>query len=121
MSLSKDSIIDFGKHRGSKMEELPRAYLFFLAGYRVYGTSRTKIESDAYSWVKENKKEYVQYAETKLFRTCWFCEKTLAPIGNRRQNGDPDKQDWDERYLHLSCWKYLKDHEEKGLDRWIDY
>ena len=121
MTLNEDSIIDFGKHKGSTLKAIPRTYLFWLAGYRVQGTSRTLNNSDAYNWVKENKKEYVEYAVRKLFRTCWFCEKALVPIGNRRQNGDPDKKDWDKRYLHVSCWKYLKEHEEMGVDRWVNY
>ena len=128
MSINEDNIIDFGKHKGSKLCDVcmyhPK-YLFFLAGYKVEGTQKIKLDTDAFKWITKNKKEYVEYAQKKLHRKCWLClyrqnpRPSLVPIGDWRNNGNPNKTDWNNRHLHVDCWKYLKKREELGYDGFI--
>jgi hypothetical protein len=41
-------------------------------------------------------------------RTCAYCNKTLQPIGNYRQNGSNYMTDYDTRKLHRKCNNFIK-------------
>ena len=54
----------------------------------------------------ESKKENVK-------RKCEKCNKTLRPIGDKRENGALHICDWEDRKYHKSCWKKIC--EERNL------
>lgn len=39
---------------------------------------------------------------------CTHCGKPLRAIGDKRKNGKSTTKDWDNRQLHVGCWKYLE-------------
>jgi hypothetical protein len=106
-------ILDFGKHKGTDIEDVPLEYMIFLAGYRLKGTKRVKSDNDGSRWVKTNRKEVREFAEGYLLTKCWHCGGVLVPVGNSRSNGAAH-DDWDGRILHKKCWKELSD-EAKAL------
>ena len=104
-------ILDFGKYKGSKVDEVPFKYILFLAGCRMVGTQRRKCTLDGSIWIKQNKGEFRAYAESLLEGKCLHCGSKLVPIGSSRMNG-ACHSDWDGRYLHKQCWKELKEEED---------
>lgn len=109
MSAEKQAIsltLDFGKYRGTEIEDVPLSYMIFLAGYRMLGARRQKSTLDACEWIRLNKKECRTYAENFLAGKCWHCGTKLVPVGSSRLNGAAH-DDWDGRYLHKRCWRDL--------------
>ena len=109
-------ILDFGKHKGKDIEDVPLEYMIFLAGYRLKGTKRVKSDNDGSRWVKSNRKEVREFANDYLLTKCWHCGHLLVPFGNARSNGAAH-DDWDGRILHKACWKDLKDSEKDSADQ----
>ncbi len=108
-------ILDFGKHKGKYIEDVPLEYMIFLAGYRLKGTKRVKSDNDGSHWVKSNRKEVREFAEGYLLTKCWHCGNCLVPYGNPMSNRAAHA-DWDRRILHLGCWEELKDSEKDSVD-----
>ncbi len=104
-------ILDFGKHKGSEVEDVPLAYIIFLAGYRMQGTKREKSDLKGCIWVQHRKKELHEFAKGYLATRCWHCGSKLVPVGGSRANG-ANHEDWDGRYLHKMCWRELKTEED---------
>ena len=50
-------IINFGKHRGEKLEDLPIQYVLFLAGHKLDGTKRSRCTLPASEWVEQSRPE----------------------------------------------------------------
>lgn len=107
--------LDFGKHKGTVLKDVPLQYMIFLAGYRMQNAERIPTDLLGYHWVKTNKSAACASAEAYLQNRCWHCGVKLVPIGNMRSNGAAH-DDWDSRYLHKACWKLLKD-KERHEDR----
>jgi hypothetical protein len=103
--------LDFGKHKGRMLQEVPLHYVHFLAGFRLWGTQQIKNESCASDWVSTNKSNVRLMAIDFLHGKCWKCGGKLVPVGASRQNG-ADHDDWEQRILHKQCWKLLKKEEE---------
>ena len=109
--------LDFGKHRGCAMDDVPIQYLIFLSGYRLQGTCKLKNDSKASLWVEQHRPE-VRRAATNLLRNkCWRCFGCLQPVGFARANGKPH-DDWEGRVLHKKCWLEIK-REEEEWDCWV--
>lgn len=100
-------ILDFGKYKGIDMQEVPINYMIFLSGYKMCYAERIPTDLAAYEWVKTNKSKFCEFAKTYLKTKCWHCDCNLVAVGTSRSNG-ADHDDWEERYLHKSCWKFLK-------------
>ena len=99
-------ILDFGKHKGTDIEDVPLEYMIFLAGYRLKGTKRVRADNDGSRWVLTNKKDVREFAEAYLLTKCWHCGGVLVPVGSSRSNGAAH-DDWDWRFLHKKCWMEL--------------
>ena len=99
--------LDFGKHKGSVLQDVPLQYMIFLAGYRMEDTERVPTDLAGYHWVKTNRSAVCASAEAYLQNRCWHCGAKLVPIGSMRSNG-ACHDDWESRYLHKACWKLLK-------------
>jgi hypothetical protein len=97
-------LLDFGKHKGKNIEDVPLEYIIFLAGYRLQAYKREECELEACKWVKINKQSIQQYANNYLQGRCWHCGRKLVPIGQTRVNV-AGHEDWDDRYLHKWCWR----------------
>ena len=104
--------LDFGKHKGTVLQDVPLQYMIFLAGYRMQNAERIPTDLLGYHWVKSNKSAVCASAEAYLQNRCWHCGAKLVPIGSMRSNG-ASHDDWDSRYLHKACWKLLKDKERR--------
>jgi hypothetical protein len=104
-------LLDFGKYRGMEIQDVPVAYMIFLAGYKMQGTRRMKSSLQGCNWVQRNKKEHHEFAKEHLKARCWHCGGKLSPMGSSRANGAAH-DDWDDRYLHKKCWCELKAEEE---------
>jgi hypothetical protein len=100
-------ILDFGKYKGTAIEDVPVTYMIFLAGYTMHGTRRTPCTTEAYRWVKANRDAACGFAKAHLKNRCWRCQGKLVPVGQSRCRG-ADHDDWDTRYLHKKCWRLLK-------------
>ncbi len=100
-------ILDFGKHKGRDINDLPLKYVKFLAGYTMRGTQRHESDLPASKWVTTHKSDVANFAKAFLKDKCWHCGSNLVPIGSSRANG-AGHDDWKERYLHKRCWKELK-------------
>jgi hypothetical protein len=108
--------LDFGKHRGTMLQDAPLQYMIFLAGYRMWYTERIPTDLPGYHWVKTNKSAVCASAEAYLRSRCWHCGEKLVPIGNMRSNG-ACHDDWEDRHLHKACWKLLKNKQRReGCD-----
>ena len=104
--------LDFGKHKGTVLQDVPLQYMIFLAGYRMENTERVPTDLPGYHWVKTNRSAVCASAEAYLQNRCWHCGAKLVPIGSMRSNG-AGHDDWDSRYLHKACWKLLRDKERR--------
>ncbi len=104
-------LLDFGKHKGEELEDVPLSYVIFLAGYQLSGTKRKKSPLTGCKWVQEHKKDVHDSAKAFLEGRCWHCGGKLVPIGSSRING-ASHNDWDGRYLHKQCWRELKQEDE---------
>ena len=102
-----EMILDFGKHKGTAIADVPVTYKIFLAGYTMHGTRRTPCTTEAYGWVKANREQACAFAEAHLKNRCWRCQGKLVPVGQSRCRG-AGHDDWDTRYLHKKCWMLLK-------------
>jgi hypothetical protein len=49
-------------------------------------------------------KEEAKARKNSETRRCLYCSGILVAIGTSRRNGDPRKEDWEERYYHKKCW-----------------
>lgn len=103
-------ILDFGKYRGTDIEDVPLQYVIFLSGYKMMHTKRIRTDLVAYEWVKTNKSEVCDFADAYLQTKCWHCRGDIVPVGSSRCNG-AHHSDWDGRYLHKTCWKFLQKQE----------
>ena len=103
-------ILDFGKYRGSEVEDTPLPYIIFLAGYKMDGAKRAHSDLRGCMWVKQHKKEFHSFANSYLSTKCWHCGGKLVPVGSSRSNG-AGHDDWDDRYLHKKCWRELIEEE----------
>ena len=108
-------ILDFGKYRGTDIEDVPLQYVIFLSGYKMMHTKRIRTDLAAYDWVKTNKSEVCEFAKVYLQSKCWHCTGNIVAIGSSRCNG-AQHNDWEGRYLHKTCWKFLKKQEREELD-----
>ena len=92
--------------------------MIFLAGYKMRenGTRRILCPTGAYKWVKDKRPQVRRFAAAYLKKKCWYCEGELVPVGSSRSNG-ADHDDWNTRYLHKQCWRWLK----KGQERFSDH
>ena len=108
-----DIILDFGKHKGTVLHDVPLQYMIFLAGYRMQLMHRFPTDHPGYHWIKTNRSAVCASAEAYLNNRCWHCGTKLVPIGTTRSNG-ASHEDWDTRFLHKSCWKLLKHKERYG-------
>lgn len=99
-------LLDFGKHKGESLDDVPLEYVVFLAGYRFDGANRIRSESSATRWVKNNRPEIHTAAMKFLENKCWHCGGKLVPVGYARLGG-ASHEDWDGRFLHKKCWKSL--------------
>jgi len=106
--------LDFGKHKGKTLREVPLSYIHFLAGFSLCGTQKLTNESSASDWVSANKPTVRLSAIHFLSGKCWECGGQLVPVGTSRQNGTRH-DDWEGRILHKKCWKMLKDEEQLGM------
>ena len=102
--------LDFGKHKGKKLQEVSLDYILFLAGFKLEGTRKTKLGHSASNWITINRPHIRVLAIEYLRDRCWNCGGKLIPIGTSRQNGTRH-HDWEERILHKKCWKQLLLHE----------
>ena len=114
-SSSTIMILDFGKYKGSDMEDVPLAYMVFLAGYRMQGSNRERSDLKGCTWVQLHKKEFHEFAREYLASKCWHCGGKLVPVGGSRVNGAAH-EDWDGRYLYKKCWRELKTEENDHDD-----
>ena len=105
-------ILDFGKHKGTELEDAPLPYIIFLAGYKMNGTRRIHSDLKGCIWVKQHKTDINESANAYLSDKCWHCGNKIMPIGSSRSNGAAHN-DWDGRYLHKKCWRELKEEEEE--------
>ena len=62
--------LDFGKHRGIELQDVPLQYMIFLSGYRMWYTERIPTDLPAYNWVKTNKSTVCASAEAYLQNRC---------------------------------------------------
>ena len=110
-------LLDFGKHKGQALRELPANYLAFLCCYehaRVHGSDnveRVDRERDGLiDWLWENRADTIraerQYARDRSL--CLHCLRRLVPIGDSRANGKAHP-DWEGRTLHKQCYKEILD------------
>lgn len=105
-------ILDFGKHKGKSIDDVPISYIIFLAGYRLVGTKKYRSNLSACKWIKEVKPAVHAYATSFLLNKCWNCGGQLVPVGHSRMNG-ASHDDWEGRHLHKKCWRELKTQEEE--------
>ena len=112
-------ILDFGKHKGTPIEDVPAAYMIFLAGHTLHGTRRAPCTTEAYRWVKANRDQACGFAEAYLKTRCWRCQGKLVPVGQSRCNGK-GHDDWTSRYLHKKCWRLLKRGEDDASESSTD-
>ena len=103
-------ILDFGKHKGKEIEDVPLTYVIFLAGYSMRWAKRVRADLAGCKWVQAYRKDVVNAAQSYLEDKCWHCGGKLVPVGSARMNGAAH-DDWDGRYLHKRCWRELKDEE----------
>ena len=94
-------IINFGKHRGEKLEDVPMQYVLFLAGYKLDGTKRSRCTLPASEWVEQSRPEIRSAAKEFLLGRCWHCGGKLKPVGYSRLNGEGHEY-WQGRILHKS-------------------
>jgi hypothetical protein len=104
-------LLDFGKHKGTEIEDAPLSYVIFLAGYRLVGSKRMKSDLAGCKWVHEHRKDVYDYARAYLENICWHCGNKIVPVGSSRMNGAAH-DDWYDRYLHKQCWRKLKQQED---------
>lgn len=104
-------ILDFGKHKGTDIEDIPLTYMIFLSGFKLEGPKRIRSDMHGCVWVQRNKPDVYEFAKTYLSNRCWHCGSALVPVGGARANG-ADHEDWDSRHLHKKCWRELKAEQE---------
>jgi len=108
---NSDYTLDFGKHRGKTLDDVPISYVIWLTGFKLEYTRKLEIKSDASEWVKINKADARVNAINFLQGKCWSCGEKLVPIGTSRSNGRAHG-DWNGRFLHKKCWIELKREEQ---------
>lgn len=116
--------LEFGKYKGSSLEDVPHNYLWFLTCWELDNTTRVSVwntlhpEKDTFKnkivtlsnmkldstydkariWVAKNHDKVI-WAARELWKAkhlCCHCQKKLRDFRVRR--------DWQSRYLHKKCY-----------------
>ena len=107
--------LDFGKYKGSTLDNVPLHYVIWLAGYSLSFTRKKESTSQSAMWIKNNKPEARMSAENFLRGRCWSCGSNLVSIGSSRFNG-AGHDDWQGRIFHKKCWAEIKKEEREQYD-----
>ena len=110
-------LLDFGKHKGRAIRELPTEYLAFLCCYEhevAHGSDNVervdRQNPGPTEWLWENRADTIRAARqfAKDRNLCLHCLRRLVPIGDSRANGKAHP-DWDGRTLHKRCYRLILD------------
>lgn len=100
-------VLEFGKHKGKRIQDAPIDYVVWLAGFYLNGIECIDTyHNSAYKYVQTKQSQIVLESKKYLQNRCFHCGGKLVPIGNARENG-ADHEDWDQRILHKKCFKEI--------------
>jgi hypothetical protein len=63
----------FGKHKGTRIKEVPLSYLCWLLGLKQVGREFERVPMDKHGWVVSNHAETMGQVKLYLTWRCWAC------------------------------------------------
>ena len=103
--------LQFGKHKGRRLDAVPKAYVRFLCSW-------DDDPREAATYLQARQRGTVKaarlYAREK--RWCRACFRYMPPIGTSRANGAAWHDDWETREYHKTCWRAMKEEEGEETD-----
>ena len=71
-------LIPFGKHKGVRVESVPKSYLCWLLGVKRNGRDFESISMDKHGWIVANHADAIAQVKRYLTWRCWACGSTAT-------------------------------------------